>query len=272
MRGVYFLLLVVAITNSCVNPLDIEESSFNADKQIVIDGYISDQPGPYIVRVFRPSAIDDVLNSRERVNAKQVSIFDDSGNREILAGERGFYYTNPNGIRGVVGRKYWLEVELLDGRIFRSMPDELQPSGSIDNVYVEFDTNKPLQGPTEYLFRVYIDATTGPNSLIRWRDTGIYYIETLQGGCWPHVYEPGPQVSDGQFVQGGKFKAVLVGSVPVNQYTFYSKFMVRVEQMSLTKSAFDFWKIAADQFDAKESLFQPAIGSLPATIFEINTN
>lgn len=265
--------ILMLVNNSCVDRLDIEANTFDkSSSQIVIDGYISDQPGPYYVKIFKPSAVDDVLNAREGLQAKQVLIFDDAGNQERLEGERGLYYTNPLGMQGVVGRKYWLEVELLDGRLFKSRPEEIQPSGTIDSIYVEFDSYKPLRGPTQYFFRVFIDATAGLNSYIRWRDTGIFYIETLQGGCYPSIYEQGAQVSDGQFVQGGKFKSILVGAVYINQYTFYSKYMVRVEQMSLNKEAFDFWKIAADQFNSKESLFQPSFGSLPKNIYEVNTN
>jgi len=256
-----------------VDRLDVEANTFDQDNsQIVIDGYISDQPGPYYVKISRPSAADDVLEARANVNAKQVTIFDGEGNNEILQGDRGFYYSDPLGMRGVVGRKYWLEVELFDGRLFKSIPEEIQPSGTIDSVYVEFDSYKPLKGPTVYFFRVFIDATAGPNPYFRWRDTGVYYITTQQGGCWPSIYEPGPQVSDGQFVQGGKFKSVLVSLIPVNEYTFYSKFMVRVEQMSLSKTAFDFWKVVADQLNSKESLFQPGFGSLSTNVYEVNTN
>lgn len=265
--------IIFIVSSSCIDRLDIEANTFDADNnQIVIDGYISDQPGPYYVKIFKPSAVDDVLNSRAGVNAKQVSIFDEAGNQEILRGERGFYYTNPSGIRGVIGHKYWLEVELFDGRLFKSIPEEIQPSGTIDSVYVEFDSYKPLKGPTIYYFNVFIDATKGPNAFVRWRDTGVYYIETQQGGCWPNIYEPGPQVSDGLLVQGGKFKSVFISQVPINEYTFFSKFMVRIEQMSLNKEAFDFWKIAADQFNSKGSLFQPSFGSLPTNIHEVNTN
>jgi len=264
---------IVFMVMSCVDRLDTENLILEEDNsQIVIDGYISDQLGPYFVKVFKPSAVDDVLNSRDGVNAKQVSIYDEDGNQEILLGERGFYYTHPSSIRGQVGRRYWLEVELFDGRVFRSIPEEIQPSGTVDSIYVEFESYKPLSGPTVNYFNVFIDATAGPNPLLRWRDTGIFYITTQPGGCWSRVYEPGPQVSDGQVVQDGKFKSVLVGTIPINEYTFYSKYMLRFEQMSLTKNAYDFWKVAADQFNSKESLFQPSFGSLPTNIYEVNTN
>ena len=272
-KYLFLISISLIVTSSCVDRLDMEDKKLEENNsQIVIDGYISDQPGPYFVRVFKPSAVDDVLNSRDVINAKQVTIFDDQGNKEILAGERGRYYTDPGGIRGVVGNKYWVEVELLDGRIFKSTPDEIVPSGTVDSVYVEFESNKPLRGPTEYYFNVFLDATTGLNSFVRWKYTGIYYITTQLGGCWSWRYEKGPQVSDGQVVQDGKFKSVPVGTVRIDEYTFYSKFMVRIEQMSLSREAFDFWKTAADQFNSKESLFQPGFGSLPTNIYEVTTN
>ena len=254
---------------SCVDRLEtVPEFSSVDSNQIVVDGFISDQPGPYFVRIFKPSSIVDVLEFREDVNAKQVTIFDDQGNEEVLDGERGFYFSSPNGIRGVVGRKYNLRIELFDGRVFTSVPDELQPPGTIDSIMVKFETNKPLSGPTEYSYRVSINSTTPANSFFRWKYTGVFFIQTLQGGCWSRIFEERPNVSDGEFVQDGQFKSVEVGIVPVNETTFFKKFMIQIDQMSLNQASFTFWKTARDQFDARQSLFQPGIGALPSNIFE----
>lgn len=260
---------------SCVNRLDLDPSQFDQNlNQVVIEGFISDQPGPYVVKVFSSSNIDDVLNSRPGINAKMVAIFDDVGNKEVLQGERGFYYTTQNGIRGVVGRKYSVQVELLDGRIFESIPDELKPVGELDSIFVAFESNKPLQGPTEYSYNVFINATTSNtgSEFLRWRFTGIYYIETELDGCWSRIFENKPTVSDGKFIDGGRFKAVQVGSFPVNKVTFFSKFMVQIDQMSLTQASFDFFRNVRDQKDGAENLFQPGIGQLPTNIFEVNNN
>ncbi len=257
---------------SCVDRLETDTLfSKPDDNQIVVDGFISDQPGPYVVKIFKPSVVTDNLQLQEGLTVKKVTIFDDQGNEEALEGDRGLYSTRPDGIRGVVGRKYSVRIELLDGRIFTSVADELQPPGEIDSIMVKFETHKPLSGPTEYSFRVFVDATTGPNTFVRWRYTGVFFIKTGQGECWAKFFEQRPNVSDGEFVQGDQFKSVEVGQVPVNELTFFQKFMVEVDQMSLNRASFDFFKTVRDQFDAKQSLFQPAIGALPSSIFEETT-
>lgn len=54
-----------------------------------------------------------------------------------------------------------------------------------------------------------------------------------------------------------------MGFIPFDQWTFrFGKYMVKVEQMSLTQEAFEFWKIIRDQKEGATSLFQPAFGKV----------
>ena len=121
------------------------------------------------------------------ISAKKVSILDDLGYSEDLVEiSQGIYQTNPNGIRGEVGRAYKVRIQLLDGRIYESILDTLKSYGSMDSVYHEFVEEKNIDGVTNYGFNVYFDANAGSQSAYNflWKFKGTFQVDTN-----PELYE-----------------------------------------------------------------------------------
>jgi len=306
-------LLILFITffsfGSCVDRISIDIPQGAA--VLVVDGLITNEPGPYTVQLTRASPLDADLNFRKFVSAKSVTIFDNLGNSEVLKEvELGIYKTNPNGIRGVVGGEYHIRVEGRDGKIFESIPERIKPVGQIDKVYYELVSTQPLDGPTESGYNIYMDSQGLPDSdnLLRWKFSATYLVKTfpelhvvpigegfradplpcssfaLNGGavlqvpgkscdcctCWVTQYEDKPQISDNQFVSGGNFKRIKLGYVPINNLYFHDKVMIDVRQLSLSRTAFDFWKNIQSQKEGTGSLFQPPSGIVRTNIFEKN--
>jgi hypothetical protein len=88
--------------------------------------------------------------------------------------------------------------------------------------------------------------------------------------CWVKQAESTPIVSDNQFIVGGKFNRIEVGFVPVNAFTFFDRYQILVEQLSLSKPAFDFWSTIKSQKEGASSLFQPSFGEVKTNIHPIN--
>ncbi len=309
MRSALLLVMLLLLSDACVDRLffDLKESSQGT---IVVDGQITDEPGPYSVRLFRMLGADAVLNNMQPVFAKSIAILDDTGMEEILRSTGGgVYQTDSNGIRGVIGRSYHIRIELPDGDIFESTPEEMSPAGEIDSVYYEFESFLPLSGPTQYGFRIFINAHS-PNNIngyIRWRYSGAYLVESFPelnkfgsncsilvplpnplpcsgfvftGSflkkenpcaccfCWVTDFETKPKLNNDIIATGGVYKKVEMGYVPFNQWTFgHGKYMVKIEQMSLSRNAFEFWKTFKDQKEGSASLFQPSFGRAQTNIF-----
>jgi hypothetical protein len=59
--------------------------------------------------------------------------------------------------------------------------------------------------------------------------------------CWVTPPENKPRVNDLQ-LSNGRFEHVDVGTIPINYYTFFEKYRVQVIQMSLSRTAFEYWK------------------------------
>lgn len=311
MKKLAILFVGFVLIGSCIDRINIEVP--DGGSVLVVDGLITDEPGPYTVELTRASKLDADLNFRKFVTAKSVAIFDNLGNSEVLTEvEQGIYKTKPNGIRGIAGREYHVRVETRAGEIFESVPEMIKPVGKIDSVYYEAVSFQPADAPTEYGFDIYIDSKGLPDSdnQLRWKFSATYLVKTfpelhvvpigegfapdplpcssfrLVNGsvlpvpgkscdcctCWVTQFEDKPHISDNQFVSNGNFKRVKLGYVPINNLYFHEKVMIEVKQLSLSRTAFDFWRNIEAQKEGTGSLFQPPSGVVRTNIFEKNGN
>jgi Domain of unknown function (DUF4249) len=313
MRKSVTLFVGLLLFNACIDRVNIRIPNASTS-QLVVDGLITDEPGPYTVKLSMSSKIESFLEFSTRpVSLAKVTIFDNEGNSELLDeindGD-GIYQTKPDGIRGVIGREYSIRIETYEGEVYESIPDKMNPVGKVDSVYYTLESFQPLDAPTEYGFRVYVDAQGVPDSdnLYRWKFTGTYVINTnpelhtivcrtglccpdprpcsgfvLNGigvlqtvsnctccTCWVNQFEDKPYVSDNQFISGGKFRNIAVAYVPIDYWTFFIKYRFEVKQMSLSRTAFDYWKTIQSQKEGGSSLFQPPTGKIRTNIFEKN--
>ncbi len=303
-----FSIIVILLCCTCVDRINFDVG-VSSTFPIVIDGFISDQPGPYQIKISKAYDIESKQSLRAPISVRRIIIADNLGNSETLSEiTQGTYATTSNGIRGTVGRSYKLNVELLDGRVYESLPDTLLPSGTVDDVYYNFRSDKNKEGATSYGFDVFFNSSAGDktNFHFLWQFVGTFQVETnpelytvscgesrcpkplpcssyiinssgvLQKvksceccTCWTNIFNDMPIVSDGQLVEDGQFRAVKAAYVPVNQWTFMNKVHAEVRQLSLSPRAFAFWKAIKAQKQAVNSLFQPVTGKVPTNFVQL---
>ena len=158
---------------SCQKVIDLKVK--DADKQYVVEGNITDQPGPYTVTISQTTAFN-VSYTFQGVGGATVTIRDDAGNSETLQEvEKGVYQTAM--LSGVEGRTYDLRISLGE-KTFTStstMPHRV----SFDSLYtrelvyftktvkaaVPVFTDPKGQG-NSYRFNQYINGRL---------DKGVYY-------------------------------------------------------------------------------------------------
>lgn len=177
----YFILSFLIITlviDSCVSRFDFDSST--SATQLVVEGFITDEPGPYYVKLTRSRQVLDFTPTKS-VSALKVIILDDGGNSETLTeSSPGFFQTNPSGIRGTMGRSYHVRIETRDGKIYESLPEKITPAGLINKIYKTFEEVESETGPPKYQFKIFMDSDgnpTGENSL-QWKFDAIYRVIT----------------------------------------------------------------------------------------------
>ena len=173
-------LFCVLITAACVDRLSYNVGTA-VNFGISIDGYISNDPGPYEILIYSIFDIESKETTKTPVSVRSVVISDDKGNSEVLNEiSEGIYQTDPAGIRGTIGGIYQLKVELFDGRIYESLPDTISAPGSLDSLYLKFSSSYTVTGQQEYAFDVLFDASYDErlNEHFLWSFTGTFQSET----------------------------------------------------------------------------------------------
>jgi hypothetical protein len=182
MRFIRFLPVLFFLSDSCIEPLEGE--NYDYEPKLVVDGLITDQPGPYSVNLYLSSATNGDLDRQSRVSDAIVTIFDDAGNSERLTETAsGKYETAAKGIRGTIGRKYHVTITV-DGKEYISEPQTMLPAGTITDLYGEFSEdaiNKiDISLPSD-IISVYLNSQgeEGLPNLYRWRWSAIYEVRTF---------------------------------------------------------------------------------------------
>ncbi|HEX6890919.1 MAG TPA: DUF4249 family protein [Chryseolinea sp.] len=174
-------VLLILFASACLDRIDIEVGDI-ATNSIVVNGFITNEPGPYQVTINTAFDIESKESFKYPVSAKRVVLSDNTGISEVLTeASEGIYVTKADGIRGMVGRTYVLKVELGDGRVYESVPDTLLESGRIDSLYALFTEEKTLDNSaTVYGFDVkFVPSIVSENSYhLMWKFTGTFQANT----------------------------------------------------------------------------------------------
>ncbi len=299
MRSIFLSIIILIIVNGCVEPYDLKSS--DVIEKLVVDGEITDQPGPYKVKLFYSRDILSPDKELTRIESgASVWIECNTGEEEKLmemADEPGSYVSSS--ILGEVGKSYRIVLNTRNGKKYQSAWEYMEPAGTLHNFYSRFEENMitPLEGEVyEYVdgFKFLVNASSNPSGsgLLRWRWKGVFkiisapqnntkfvgraelpdplpcsgYIVGSRGLtqvsectcciCWGYDYGRDVVVSDNANALENDFKDVLVGQMLINRPRFYERYFVELEQLSISESQYNFWKLIADQQKATGNLFQ----------------
>jgi hypothetical protein len=291
MRRVIFGIFLFIV--ACVDPLSVKVTE--SDRRIVVDGLITNLPGPYQVKLFYSNSLrTDRLAPFEPVRQAFVSIIDDLGNEyDLTEISPGLYETNANELTGEIGRSYHVSINTQSEGEYQSEPQELTDPGEVTNLYFKFK-DEPL-AESSFGLDVFIDSkgVLSEDNLFRWRWTTIHKtvsspeLETITtpGGerpapepcsgyvfrqgqlikvgectcciCWSYNYNEGSYVSKNDFVTDNTFNNQFLGSIPVTAMHFYDRYYIDVQQLSLSEEAYNFWDLIEKQQKGATDLFQP---------------
>lgn len=278
----------------CIDPVDFNVKT--TDLQLVVNGFITDQPGPYTVTLYKARRLKADLDFSVPVTGASITIFSDAGEEETLTETiEGTYVTSQ--IVGEIGKSYFIKITTSDGAAYESIPEKIRPAGEIESLTYEYEMSRDPQDldNTADNFRVIVGSRTSPGeeSFIRWRVVGTYQIETRpwlrtpvpypcsgETGtngiactcctCWISRYDEIPTIADEQHINGNEFRHITIGRVPIRSEFFVDKYHVAVSQMSLTQSTYNYFRLIKAQKEGVSSLFQPVSGKLRGNINRLN--
>jgi hypothetical protein len=286
MRQAFILSVLTLLTGgACVDQIDLTIDS--AANKIVVDGLITNRPGPYTVKISRSLNFDS-----DRVpevylvpeTGATVSIEDGDGTSYLLTEvSAGIYRTSAGQITGEEGETYILKFTTNEGKNYESKP-ELMPEATEINglaykyhVYERMITNSEGNPVVDkqygFLLSVVVDDPSTERNYYRWMANGIFEFYSINDDpainhCWAPIFqlENVVTVKDDRYVNGNQFKH----DVSIIPYERETKFLARVSQFSMTKEAFDFWYGVSKQQTGTGSIFDPAPGRVKGNMFNAN--
>lgn len=155
MKNILIMLFITLLVAGCEKTVELTYKSNQS--RIIIEGNITNQAGPYVVRISKSVALSET-GSYPVINDAVVVMSDDAGNSEtLLAQGNGIYHSNT--LSGVEGRTYTLTV---------TAENQTYAAQSTMPVRIPFDSIKVEEivftGETEYnLIPVYSDPVAKDN-------------------------------------------------------------------------------------------------------------
>ena len=257
---------------------------------LVVDGLITNEPGPYVVYLARTSEYNSYYVNTEEVGGAIVIISDDMGNSEILNESYlpGVYKTDPDGIRGIPGRYYKLEIKTPDGKQYESKPELLHAVSEIDSVYYErqqqqeLDENNIVQ--TYKGLQIFLDTSDPEDdkNYYMWTWVGTHEVHTQPwekpkdccATCWITERSGQLDILDDTYLGGNKIYKRSVTFVRIlnnnGSRHYRGRYHVEVKQLSLTREAYHYWSSIKEQINSSGSIFEPPPTAIIGNIYNPN--
>ena len=272
-RSFLYLLLPLLVL-SCVT--EFQPETVSLPPSLVVEGQITDQPGPYTVRLTRTADYSyKAINLLE--TGATVSIEDDLGNRETLREQApgGVYQTRTGGLQGVAGRTYKLTIQTKAGTRYESTSETMTAAPPILKIYSEYRNEAvPNTAVRKQGWDVYIDTKDPdtPGNYYRWDWTHYEAISVCQktllrsGTSYTGIYCCTPcwditrcysciNVNSDANINGQAISRQLILRAP---YTSLAPYYVEIEQQALSKGAYEFWKSVRGLVNNTGGLFDAA--------------
>jgi hypothetical protein len=277
-------LLVAGLMISCVT--EFQPDLVSISSTLVVDGQITDQPGPYTIRLTRTADYSySSLNLAEM--GATVTISDNRGTQEVLKEQSpgGTYVTSASGILGIAGRSYKLTIQTKAGKRYESTAEVLPAVPPIQKLYYEsryIPSTGGLAG--QQTWEVFLD-TQDPDTLgnyYKWNWTHYEFTDACRKTYVP-VPPPGHysgigccsdcwditrcytciNVSSDIDINGKAISRQPIMEVP---FTSLGKYYLEIEQQGISKGAYQFWKSVRGLVNNTGGLFDAAPASIQGNL------
>lgn len=261
------------------------------EKLLVVDGMISNKPGPYFIQLSYSSLLRDV--EAEPVHGCELIISDNTGYTETLFElEPGKYKTTNPDFQGVVGRQYKLSIYTPDEKIYESSFQELKDGVKIDTLYAHLEyrysseTTYDLAG---FQFYVSSAVATEDTNYFFWRleqtfeYNANYTANQMFDGQFHHVTYPAfnytcwktEPVAKIFTYNTSRLSEALIQDLPLHYVTtetkeLFKKYSVLVTQLTIPKEAYNYWNSLQKQIEGQGSLYDKQPYQIRGNIINAN--
>lgn len=280
MKGFIIVIIFISIIlHACVEPFEPNIDKY--ENILVIDGAISNYPGPYKVKISRSYPYNE--RYPEMVEDAIVKIIDDKGNEFSLnnaSDKRGVYETDSNFL-AQVGVGYKLQVITPENKTYESDLESIKNPIEIDSIYYSLDKKYNVDENIDIIgAQIYLD-THDPNN-----NTKYYaweYEETWKFAvpfswsrhpdryiCYRSYKPKGLLLGTSENLINDEIKRFPITFVGANTPKLRLRYSIIVKQYSLSEKAYQYYKYLKSVNETGGSLFDRTPTSVYGNIYNIN--
>lgn len=273
--GLYLLVFLALCSTACEEYFLPELDDF--DSVLIIDGAITNLPGPYTVRLSRSSGI--TASDQRAVEGATVTIIAEGGEQETLAeSQPGQYTTSADGIQGAPGRSYKVRIQLKDGSLYESAYQPLPDPVAIASVGADLEYQYlSLEEPEVpgYQFYVTTEPIDSPEKYLMWSleatykyqsDFTIDYLYSSQGiAAYPDPAEFRTCWRTDQINEIFTFRTAMLSQPVIERLPLHFaradereisiRYSLLARQFTLSEEAYTFWNNLQRQIESQETLY-----------------
>ncbi|MFK7772490.1 MAG: DUF4249 domain-containing protein [Saprospiraceae bacterium] len=247
----FLIIFSFLFFTSCQDVIELEVP--DGEVLLVVDGWLTDQEGEKQVLISTTANYFDNSISPKVENA-MVVLFDENGVIDtLIESNSGRYITN---YEGVVGKTYHIYIRTTSGEEYESNPEMLKFVSAIANVQAEFREETAFEDEGYYV-SIDTEEPLGVGDFYRWKQ---YVNDTLLNEPFDLLY-----ASD-EFVDGNPIIGFDVTTKPLSLGDSY-----RVQQLSISREAFDFFTQLQTQTAFVGSLFDSPPAALEGNMVSVNS-
>lgn len=295
----YLYLFLILPLAACIDPYSVEVE--RGEQLLTVDGFITSEPGPHSIKLTRSDTYGSIFEGLVRpVSNATVIVRDDLGKVTFLTEDiedRGVYYT-PVDFSAIVGRSYTLQIQLIDGKVYTSLPEMVNSVPEIKNIdvrVIKISVEGEILDRSGVQLIAEIDDPEDQNNFYFWRtDKSTYILKTR-----PDLYTPDPNLRDPPSREPEPkeccivcFKTELLGSqgiylenddnfnglntkVPAGYIEddgkrFVETLRTDLRQMSISQEAYRFLRLVKQQTEISGSVFDPPPANIRGNIISLD--
>jgi hypothetical protein len=289
----YFYLVLLCLT-ACIDPYEVEVEQ--GPQYLTVDGTITSQAQVHRVRLTRGDTYGSIFQGLIRpVTGATVIVRDDLGNVTFLGEnlvDRG-YYDTPSKFAAIVGRKYTLQIQLVEGKVYTSLPELVTPAPPIKNLSYQ-SKRIPVEGEVNDASGVQlivdIDDPADQNNFYYFRNSEATYVLETRPDLYttpPPERSPAPKdccttcfqtetvgnqsyflTSDDNF--NGLSTKLVAGFIPDNGRRFVNTYRIDLRQLNVSQEAFRFLRLVKQQSEISGSVFDPPPASIRGNMISLD--
>jgi hypothetical protein len=270
------------VSGNCKDPYNFNLKGTR--NSLVVNAVISDKSGPQYIVLGTTAG---PKQSPDPLEGAQVTISDENDIQENLKDiGKGKYQLDQTKIKGRKTGLYILDIQLPDGRHYKSTAETMSSPQASDNAYfrVETETLVSSEGVsiTNDNVMVYLNTLLPLGSepaYLRWAIEEVYCIIP---SCSPRALACPPYCYIYQEVS--KYNLELVKTTDFNtrelhdillqkravDYTFMVRHFFNISQYSMNPNAFDYWKKVQLLTQRSGSIFDTPPAAVPGNIHNVN--